>query len=116
MDKTSVVATFNKDFVEKCLMHNLTVSKNYITFLAKRITFLNNKINSFTARNTENKLYSYILQLPRDDNNTVILPVSLSTLAKMIGIGRASLYRAFEKLENDGTITKLEKKIVLNEV
>ena len=111
-----VVATFNKDFVEKCLMHNLTVSKNYITFLAKRITFLNNKINSFTARNTENKLYSYILQLPRDDNNTVILPVSLSTLAKMIGIGRASLYRAFEKLENDGTITKLEKKIVLNEV
>jgi DNA-binding transcriptional regulator YhcF (GntR family) len=34
----------------------------------------------------------------------------------MIGIGRATLYRAFDKLEQNGTITKKEKIIILNEV
>lgn len=109
------VITFDKSFVEKCISYDEIVSKNYITFLAKRISFLNSKINSYTAKNAENKLYAYLLQLPRN-GNTVDLKVSFSTLAKMIGIGRASLYRSFEKLENNGTITKKDKKIILNEV
>ena len=109
------VITFDKSFVEKCISYDEIVSKNYITFLAKRISFLNSKINSYTAKNAENKLYAYLLQLPRN-GNTVDLKVSFSTLAKMIGIGRASLYRSFEKHENNGTITKKDKKIILNEV
>lgn len=109
------VITFDKSFVEKCISYDEIVSKNYITFLAKRISFLNSKINSYTAKNAENKLYAYLLQLPRN-GNTVDLKVSFSTLAKMIGIGRASLYRSFEKLESNGTITKKDKKIILNEV
>ena len=39
-----------------------------------------------------------------------------STLAKMIGIGRASLYRSLEKLEGDGIIIRQDKRIILNEV
>ena len=109
------VITFNKSYVEKCISYDEMVAKNYISFLAKRISFLNSKINSYTAKNAENKLYAYLLQLPRN-GNTVDLKVSLSTLAKMIGIGRASLYRSLEKLENNGTITKIDKKIILNEV
>ena len=111
-----LVATFNRDFVEKCIAFDSIVAKNYIAFLAKRISFLNTKINSYTAKNAENKVYSYLSQLPRNDDNSIDLKVSLSTLAKMIGIGRASLYRALEKLESDGIITKLDKKIYLNEV
>jgi hypothetical protein len=34
----------------------------------------------------------------------------------MLGIGRATLYRAFDKLEQNGTIIKKDKKIFLNEV
>lgn len=109
------VITFNKEFVEKCISCDENVAKNYISFLAKRISFLNSKINSYTAKNAENKLYAYLLQLPRNEN-TIDLKVSLSTLAKMIGIGRASLYRALEKLESNGTITRQDKKIILNEV
>lgn len=111
-----LVATFNRDFVEKCIAFDSVVAKNYIAFLAKRISFLNTKINSYTAKNAENKVYSYLSQLPRNEDNSIDLKVSLSTLAKMIGIGRASLYRALEKLESDGIITKFDKKIYLNEV
>lgn len=111
-----VVITFNKEFIEKCISYDTTVALNYITFLAKRISFLNTKIDSFTAKNTENKLYTYLSSLPKGENNEVEIKVSLSTLSKMLAIGRASLYRSFEKLEANGIIIKNGKKIILNEV
>lgn len=119
---TSVVAindcsliTMNKDFIEYCINENNKIAKNYIEFLAKKVSFLNTKINAYTAKSAENKLYTYLMQLPRV-NNEINLTVDMSTIAKMLGIGRATLYRAFEKLEQNGTIIKKDKKIVLNEV
>ncbi len=111
-----VVITFNKEFIERCISYDTTVALNYITFLAKRISFLNTKIDAFTAKNTENKLYTYLASLPKNENNEVEIKVSLSTLSKMLAIGRASLYRSFEKLEANGIIIKNGKKIILNEV
>lgn len=111
-----VVITFNKGFIEKCIEHDKTVALNYISFLAKRISFLNTKIDAFTAKNTENKLYTYLCSLEKNEKNEVEIKVSLSTLSKMLAIGRASLYRSFDKLEDDGIIIKNGKKIILNEV
>ena len=109
------VITMNKEFIEDCILEEKSISIKYIEFLAKRISFLNTKINAYTAKSAENKLYTYLLQLPRN-KNVIDLKVDMSTIAKMIGIGRATLYRAFEKLEKSGTITKQDKKIILNEV
>ena len=119
---TKVVATskctvlsISRDFVEGCIEIDRKIGINYITFLAKKISFLNNKISSFTAKTVDNKLYTYLLQLPRN-NNKIELNTDFSAIAKMLGIGRASLYRAFEKLEKDGLIIKNNKEIIINEV
>ena len=88
---------------------------NYIKLLAKKIGFLNKKISAYTAKTTDNKLYTYLLQLPRNDNK-LVLSTDFSAIAKMLGIGRASLYRAFDKLEKDGLIIKKNKEIILKEV
>lgn len=109
------VLTLSKEFVLKCIEYSSKISLNYIEYLAKKISFLNSKIGSYTAKNAENKLYSYLLQLPREDNK-IVLKTDFSAIAKMIGIGRASLYRAFEKLEKDGFIIKNNKEIILKEV
>ena len=109
------VLTFEKAFIERCIKENNQVSLNYISFLSQRVSFLNKKINAYTAKSAENKLYTYLLQLPRCENE-IKLSVDISTIAKMLGIGRATLYRAFEKLEKNGTIIKRDKKIILNEV
>ena len=110
------VLSLNRDFVQKCIEYNSRISLNYIEYLAKKISFLNSKIGSYTAKTAENKLYSYLVQLPKDESSTIVLNTDLSSIAKMLGIGRASLYRAFDKLENDGLIIKKGKKIILNEV
>ncbi|MBQ3040938.1 MAG: Crp/Fnr family transcriptional regulator [Clostridia bacterium] len=109
------VLTLNRAFVHKCIDYSGKIALNYIEYLAKKISFLNNKISSYTAKTTENKLYAYLLQLPREDNK-IVLKTDFSAIAKMIGIGRASLYRAFDKLESDGLIIKNNKEIILCEV
>lgn len=109
------VLTLNRKFIQACIEYNSQISFNYIEYLAKKISFLNSKISSYTAKTAENKLYSYLLQLPRVGNK-IVLETDFSAIAKMIGIGRASLYRAFEKLENDALIIKNNKEITLKEV
>ena len=109
------VITMDKPFVTACISENKQISLNYIEFLSKKINFLNKKINACTAKSAENKLYNYLLQLPRA-GNVIQINVDMSTIAKMLGIGRATLYRAFEKLIENGTIAKSDKIITLNEV
>ena len=109
------VITMDKSFIEHCITNNSLASLNYIRFLAQKISFLNKKINAYTAKSAENKLYTYLLQLPREENK-LILRQDMSTIAKMLGIGRATLYRSFEKLEKGGAITKTDKIIIFNEV
>lgn len=109
------VLTLNEGFVKQCISLDPQIAFNYLEFLANRISFLNSKISSYTAKNTENKLLAYLMQLPRD-NNVITLETDLSAIARMLGMGRASLYRAFDKLEAEGIITKENKKIILNEV
>jgi CRP-like cAMP-binding protein len=109
------VLILEKLFVDKCISYNSKIAMNYITFLANKIGFLNSKISSFTAKSIENKLMTYLLQLPNTDG-FVHLTADYSTIAKSLGIGRASLYRAFDKLEKDGQIIKNDKNILIKEV
>jgi len=73
--------------------------------LSDKIRFLNRKIAFFTSGSTEKKLAGYILSLPIE-NNTVKLDMNMSKLASSLDIGRASLYRAFESLEENCFITR----------
>ena len=113
--KDCTILTMTKEFIENCINESATFATNYIKLLSQKINFLNNRINFFTAKSAENKVYSYLLQLPRDGNR-LELSNDMSTIAKMIGIGRATLYRALDKLESCGTIEKVDKLIIFKEV
>ena len=64
-------------------------------------------------------LWSILDDYYSDDENVDTFEISrtlVETIAKMIGFGRATLYRALDKLEKSGTLTKIDKKIIFNEV
>lgn len=86
------------------------VRKNYITFLSDKIRFLNRRITYFTAGSAERRLSLYLLGLA-GDGDTVTLRISMSALSEMLDVGRASLYRAFDRLILDGFIEKDKKNI-----
>ncbi len=82
----------------------------YLTFLAERVQFLNRRIRCYTAGSAERRLALYLAD-NCDESGT--LTVSLSALSRILDIGRASLYRALDKLEADGIICHDGRHITL---
>ena len=108
------VLFLSQALVQELFARQSRAALNYIRFLSGRIRFLNGKIDSFTAGSAEGRLARYLLTLPEQEE-TVVLPCSLSELAKALDIGRASLYRAFDALERVGAIGKTGHCIVIRD-
>ena len=85
--------------------------RNYLAFLSKKIVYLNRKIMTYTAGSAEKKLVVYLLD--HEVNQTVVPSCSMSELAELLGMGRASLYRAIDTLTEYGWILKQDKNIQL---
>lgn len=83
---------------------------HYIGFLSNRICYLNQKISYLTAGSAERRVALYLSSLDADE---IHLDASLSSLSELLDIGRASLYRAFDRLESDGYIKKDGRCIVI---
>ncbi|MBQ8342461.1 MAG: Crp/Fnr family transcriptional regulator [Clostridia bacterium] len=101
---------FAPDAITALMDRDSSFRNAYLTFLAGRVQFLNRKILCFTAGSAERRL---ALWLTLEENNTVTLPASLTALADMLNLGRASLYRALDKLEGDGLIRREGRVITL---
>lgn len=85
------------------------VAMNYIIFLTDRIRYLNKKIDTFSADSAEEKLYEFLISLA-DDENCVSLDFGMAELARRLKIGRSSLYRSIEALENNNLIKRDKNK------
>ena len=85
----------------------------YLTFLSGRVCYLNRKIGYLTAGSAERRLALYLCSF---DKAEISLSVSLSALSELLDVGRASLYRAFDRLVLDGHIQKDGRNITLNDV
>ncbi len=82
----------------------------YLAFLAERVQFLNRRIRCYTAGSAERRLALYLAD---NCDELGALTVSLSSLSHILDIGRASLYRALDKLEGDGLIRHDGRRITL---
>ncbi len=82
----------------------------YLAFLAGRVQFLNQKIRCFTAGSAERRLACWLLAECKEGETVT---VSLTALADILDIGRASLYRSLDKLEADGVIRHNGRSITL---
>ncbi len=105
------VLFLKEDDILALVQKSQTFAMNYIRLLSDRICFLNTRISCFTAGSPERKLaYFLCTQSPE---NSFSLTISANELSDMLDIGRASLYRVFDKFEQDGFIKKEGKTITL---
>ena len=87
---------------------------NYISFLSNKICYLNKKIVYLTAGSAERRLAVFLDSHASEvGSDSFPLPVPMNSLAEMLNLGRASLYRAADKLESDGFIIRDGKNITL---
>ena len=89
-----------------------TVAQNYVAFLSDRIRFLNRRLSTLTAGQTDGKLWRYLLA-HRDENGVVTVADGMSELAERLDMGRSSLYRSLDSLTELGKIRRERKKIYI---
>lgn len=95
--------------VDQLLAQDARIRENYLRYLTGRIRFLSGRLQSLAQTGAEGKLARYLLANAREGQ----LTCAATDLAKRLGIGRASLYRAFESLEQSGLISRQGKTIFL---
>lgn len=81
------------------------VSLNYIIYLSDRVRFLNKKLDAFTTKSTEERLYEFLLSLADIDGN-VTLNFGMAELARRLNVGRTSIYRDISSLESKELLTR----------
>lgn len=89
---------------------------NYINFLSEKVRFLNRKLGLLSCGTSDDTVLKYLLS-SADNNGFVKLPKSMTLLSKTLGIGRATLYRCLDNLENKGLIVRENNciKVIENE-
>ena len=97
-----------KEFIES----NPIATKNYISFLSKKIVYLNKKLAMLTAGSAEKRLAAHIYE---HQVNGIFSVTSLSELANILQMGRASLYRGIDSLIENGLIKKSGKTFIVND-
>lgn len=80
------------------------VAENYISFLSDRIRFLNEKLSIMMQGGAEGKLYEYLLKNEGYEGK-------MTSLADILCIGRTTLYRTLENLEQKQLIVRQDGKV-----
>ena len=101
--KKCSVLLMTEDAVRALLECDKEFLYRYLAFLSGRVCFLNRKIGYLTAGSAERRLALYLSSFRKDE---ILLSVSFSVLSELLDVGRASLYRAFDRLSEDGYIQK----------
>ena len=91
----------SRELVDELLMQDPRFARQYIAYLSDRIYFLNSRIDAFTGGSAESRLAQADTAEP-----CVHMRTSMNQLTQSLDIARASLYRAFEQLEEAGAIRR----------
>ena len=81
-------------------------AEDYAVYLSGRIRVLSQRLEAVSAGSAEGKLSRYLLTQTGDG-----LTLSATQLCQRLGVGRATLYRAFDTLEGTGAIAREGKTI-----
>lgn len=109
--KTDVkLLLFDEAFVTALIKREPEFSLRLVKLLCQKVRYLNRRIDFYTCSDAEDKLHAFLKSSGDSEGNIVM---SMSKLSEILGIGRASLYRAITSLEEKGYIIKEGKKIQL---
>ncbi len=107
------IVFFRESLVEECIRNHADFAMNYVRFLGSRIRFLNRKISLLANTSSESSLIGYLLNAAGRFGEEFRLEVSYSQLARNLNMGRSSLYRALDDLEERNIIRRSGRNITL---
>ena len=120
-EKPTEALLIPQSVISSLIHKNGDFAEGYIRLLGTKIRYLGSRIEAFTAGSAEAKLAKHLLTLTcaedrMEGEQEIVLECSLSRLADMLNIGRASLYRAIDALTEKGFIEHSDRHITVKDV
>lgn len=103
-------ALLPEELVRALVRDEAGFAEGYIAYLAARIRYLSARVDALSAGEAQARLAQFLLD-NMDADARLTLPAA--ELARRIGVGRATLYRAFESLEKAGFLRRTGKTIAI---
>ena len=110
--KNSTVLFIKKEEIIRLIRQSPDIAMNVISFMSSRISFLNERIATFSGSTVETKLARHILSRYQKEGKAEII-FNCKHCSEAISAGRASVYRSLLMLENEGLIKYGNKKITI---
>ena len=106
-----------EELMERIIAKSPVAAMNYIRYLSDSLTFLNRRLDIFTAGGAEKRTLEYIRRNSRTDEfgKKVADGMNMTSLAEYLAIGRATLYRILDDFENRGIVERYGRKIYIKE-
>jgi CRP-like cAMP-binding protein len=101
--KESHILLLKREALIDLIEHSPALSMNVIRFLSGRVSFLTHKVATISGATVEEKCIAYLRDEYRAHGETI--EFSVSKVARRLGAGRASLYRALSALDAEGIIS-----------
>lgn len=120
-EKATEALLIPQSVISELIHKNGDFAEAYIRLLGAKIRYLGSKVEAFTAGSAEAKLAKHLVTLISAEDRSegeqeITLECSLSRLADMLNIGRASLYRAIDSLTEKGFITHSDRRITVKDL
>lgn len=103
--KTDIMFIGQKQ-IEHMVSNYSDIAMNYITFLSRQIRFLKSRVSLLTFGRAELRVGKFLFDAPVGDRGECVIP-KISTLACMLDLGRASVYRAIDTLVDEKLIVRM---------
>jgi len=119
---SSTIMFINENKLKEMLEEDEKILQNYLYLLTDNIRFLSRKIEGFTAKSAEEKLAAFLYEnmkciKEKDEKKYFVnLGLSMSKLSNALGLGRATLYRAMDTLQNNYVVIRNKKEIRIIDV
>jgi len=110
--RASQIIFITKEDLVKLIKSEPEIALNIVSFMSGRISFLNEKIATFSVSGVEKKLASLLLSEARHLGENGF-PFNFKKTAEMLNAGRASIYRAIDALMQKSLIKLENKKIYI---
>ena len=114
-NKPSMVVFIDRDDFMDLMKRDSRISFNVARFLADRVAFLNHKLRTFSSGTVTEKLASLLL-CEYERLSSKIIDLNIKRTAETLNTGRASLYRAIDKLVLDELLEYKENKIIIKDL
>lgn len=113
--RTSTILYLEMSLMRKLLAEDEKLSENYIACLSSKVAFLTQRLAVASGGTAQQRLAAWLLSQRLNEDSSLYLPCSIANLSGLLGISRASLYRAMENLQSAGLLQQRGRRIQITD-